>query len=347
MQGARTTGVMVYAIHLAQYLEREFRCAVIAPRNLCHLFANPVECPPPLAVRGIPICRNLLSKAWAQVQFGDDTLIYAPHMRGFFFQRNQIITIHDLIHHYYPTRNFLENAYNRYLLPRLIERVRGVFTVSESAKDDLRRFYGIDAAKIHVVPNGIDRTVWHPQARPAGEEYLLTVSANRPYKNTVELLQCHPLWASEYRLKIVSSKARYGRAIREAVIAMGLAGKVDFLDDLTEAQLIDVYRNSAAVVYPSLMEGFGRPALEAMAVGRPVILSDIPVHKETFAGAAFFITPGRRDTWESAFIALKDRRLVEDRTNQGLLIADRHTWENCGKKLAERLRLIEPSLERL
>ena len=114
-----------------------------------------------------------------------------------------------------------------------------------------------------------------------------------------------------------------------------------------EAELIDLYRHCAAVVYPSLMEGFGRPALEAMAVGRPAILSDIAVHRELFAEAAIFITPGVPASWAAAFAALEDRAVVAARVAAGLRLAQRYTWEAAGDKLVAALLAVEPGLEAL
>jgi glycosyltransferase involved in cell wall biosynthesis len=346
MSGRGMTGVQLYSINLAQQLERAFDCRVLAPAYLCRHFAHPLECPPPLTLKGFPLCRNRLARGWSQVELGRDTLVYAPHMRGLYFQDRQVITIHDLIHHYYRTRNFVETAANVLLLPRLLPRLEAVFTVSQTVRRELCAFYGLDPERVQVVPNGIDLGRWTPAAtRPRADTgYLLVVSANRPYKNTIELLERHPLWADRYRLKIVSTRARYGRAIRARVQELGLARRVDFLDDLPEQELIDLYRGCAALVYPSLMEGFGRPALEALAVGRPVILSDIAVHVESFGEAAIFVTPGEARSWEAAFAALQEPASLETRIARGLRIAAAYSWQAAGAKLIEALLAIEPEL---
>lgn len=346
------TGVGVYSIHMAQRLERSFRCSVIAPSYWCDRFANPIECPPPLAVRNTMFGRDPFARFWRRdLGLRSDDLLYAPHMRGHYGFDNQIVTIHDLIHHYYPTRDFIGNAYNRYVLPRVVHRSRAVFTVSQTAKRDLCAFYGLDPARVQVVPNGIDLHGWHPapveQAPQPYEPFLLTVSANRPYKNTIELLELHALWAPRYRLKIVSWRSRYGRAIRRAVTRLALEDRVDFLDGLPETELIDLYRRCAALVYPSLLEGFGRPPLEAMAVGRPAILSDIPVHVEIFGDAGIFITPGKPESWRRALAAIEDPALVAEHTERGLALARRYTWPAGGDRLVEALLQIEPGLDAL
>lgn len=288
------TGVQIYAINFARYLERSFDCHVLSPRHLASNFMDPVECGDPPVFRNSIVARGHMSRAARSIVRSSRTFIYCPYMRGFLRQRNQVITIHDLIAHYYPTRNPIERTFDRYLLPRLARRVKGVFTVSQTVRTEIAGFYKVPAERLHVVPSGLDLSKWCPAALPLNqtEPYLLVVSANRPYKNTTELLQHHRLWATRYRLRIVSTRARYGGVLRAAVRELGLEEKVDFLDDLREPEIIRLYQHCAAVIYPSLMEGFGRPALEGMAVGRPVILSDITVHKESFGEAAVFVTPG-------------------------------------------------------
>jgi glycosyltransferase involved in cell wall biosynthesis len=349
MLSPRMTGVGIYSIKLAQYIETQFDCTVISPPYFKQHFQTAIESPEPLSIRTIPIWRSPSLKNARRLAINSKTFIYCPHPNGYFFHNNQVISIHDLIAYYYPTRNFVENAYYKYLLPNLISRLRAVFTVSETSKAEICNFFSIDTQKVHVVPNGIDLATWSPGSamETVSEPYLLVVSANRLYKNTIELLEHHSLWANRYRLKLVSTKARYGIAVRQAVSSLGLEATVDFIDNVPEEQLVDLYRKCAAVVYPSLMEGFGRPALEAIAVGRPIILSDIPVHKENFQEAAIFITPGNAETWVAAFDKLKNCDFVASRVQKGLELAKEYAWDVCGQKLVEVLLRVEPSIERL
>jgi glycosyltransferase involved in cell wall biosynthesis len=122
---------------------------------------------------------------------------------------------------------------------------------------------------------------------------------------------------------------------------------VDLRDDLTEPELIRLYQDCTATVYPSLIEGFGRPALEAMAVGRPVILSDIAVHRENFGDAAIFVTPGDAQTWTRAFASLGDQRRIDEAGRQGLHVARGLTWAESESRLVEALLEVEPRLAAL
>lgn len=345
--GPGTTGVQLYSVDLATYLERAFACRILAPSHLADRFADPIPCGEPIRIRNSVVSRAWLSGGTRALLRAADTFVYCPYMQGFVGHSEQVITIHDLIAHSYPTRNVLEREWNRHLLPRLARSVRGIFTVSTTAARDISRYYGVPLERIHVVPNALDLATWSPgpPQAPPEEPYLLMVSANRVYKNVTELLLQHRLWVGRYRLKLVSTRSRYGGVLRDVVRELALAHRVDFLDGLSEPELIDLYRGCTAVVYPSLMEGFGRPALEGMAVGRPVILSDIAVHREAFADAAIFITPGDLETWERAFAELQDPPAVAARISRGLVIARRFTIENSCYRLTEALVAAQPQLK--
>lgn len=345
--GKRVTGVSLYAEHLAAHLEDAFNCKVLAPRYIAERFRRPIVCPDPMYFKRGLVGRGIFWRMRAGVRFGPDSFIYAPHMRGLMSTRSQVITIHDLISRHYPTRNLIENAFNSYILPSIVSRIAGIITVSQTSRAEIVRHFGVDEKKIAVVPNGLDLDRWKPAEpvlRAKQPRYLLVVSANRPYKNTIELIENHDLWSQRFQLKIISSKARYGLAIRQAVAASNLNHVVEFADNISESVLIGLYQNCVATVFPSLIEGFGRAPLEAMSVGRPVILSDIPVHREIFDGAAVFITPGDRASWEAAFRVLDNDCEVARLTLAGLAVAQKFGWERAGKDLENALLRFEPRL---
>lgn len=345
--GPNFGGVSIYGIRLANELASRLDCEIVAPEYLSKFFEKITVCPSPIYLKNSLISRGPAWRSAARMDYGPNSFIYAPHMRGSLDAGNQAITIHDLIAHLYPTRNFIENRFNSQVLPRLAKRARVLFTVSQSSKREIVEYYGISEDKIAVVPNGIDLSRWRPANKTSeafSVEYLLIVGANRPYKNTLEVLRQHALWSNRYRLKIVSSRARYGSVLRRAVQEFELGPRVDFIDDISEERLITLYQGCSAVICPSLTEGFGRPALEGLAVGKPVILSDIPPHREIFGDAAILVTPGSRTGWQNAFEELNNHSMIRVRADRGLWIASLHTWRACGERLVEALLHCEPDL---
>lgn len=338
--GSRQAGVALYAVSMARFLEEKYSAKVICPLNWSHHFFSPSICYDPIKFKNSIICRNF---SWSK-SLTPKTFLYCPHDRFALGVKNQVVTIHDLIPYQYPPRNPIDWIYYHMVLPLIIRRFTAVFTVSNTSKNDIIKSFKIDASKIHVVPNGIDLKVWSKGHDPDRDEpYLLCVSANRPYKNTLELIDNYPIWAHKYKLKILGSRARYGLDIRARVAQYGLEGRVEFWDDLSNEEVICLYRRATALIYPSLAEGFGRPPLEAMAIGCPVLLSNIPVHLENFNEAGIFIEPNSIKSWEHGFQQISDSSFISNIQKAGYFISERFQLRNTTKILDEALLKVLPN----
>jgi glycosyltransferase involved in cell wall biosynthesis len=218
------------------------------------------------------------------------------------FRRRQIVTVHDLRPYFYPD-NAVQHFYFTGMLARALKRCDGILTVSESSRDLIAQTYGIDKERIHVVPNVVDCTRFHPAPKRSNGTFpfLLAIGSTWKHKNISELLRMHSFWQGRYQLKIVAGAGQYQGTLRALATELGIEHHVEFLTDLNDAEIQHLYQQCAALVYPSLMEGFGLPPLEAMACGRPVIVSDIPTFRETCGNIPLFIRLGDRESWKEAF----------------------------------------------
>jgi glycosyltransferase involved in cell wall biosynthesis len=192
---------------------------------------------------------------------------------------------------------------------RLAIRQAGrLFTVSESARREISARLRIPAAKLAIVPEAPD-PVFGPRAQAdvvrelaaiglaAGESYLLYAGGISPHKNVETLIDAY---ASVRRAvpeppKLVVAGALEGDAflsaagsVRRRIAELGLGDDVVLPGFVPDETLACLYSGAAAVVLPSLAEGFGLPAVEAAACGAPVVLSDIPAHRETLGDEALF-----------------------------------------------------------
>lgn len=322
MLNGKAGGIALYGITLAKYLESELGAKVFAPEFIGNEFRNPVVCPPPVKFRGTVFFRHPESVRKVLAGATGDAVIYSPFPRAFPGSALQIITIHDLMPYAYRSMNPVEVFYYSFILPRKIRQIPAIFTVSEVSKQAISDHFQLDPTKIFVIPNSLDSELWCPGREKADEPpFLLIVGANQPWKNTIEFLNLHRLWKRNFRLKIVSTASRYGRRVRKRVEELGLQSVVDFPEDVSQERLIQFYRQAVCLVAPATMEGAGRPPLEAMSVGCPVILSDIPAHKEFFDKAGIFIHPGDVESYEKAIESLSNKEIVEKCTQQGYLIA--------------------------
>jgi glycosyltransferase involved in cell wall biosynthesis len=222
-----------------------------------------------------------------------------------------VVGVHDTISHELP-QLVLPRRRDR-LLWRAKERlaIRGaarLFTVSEASRRALAQRLSREEASIAVVPEAPD-----PLFRPLGageweadlsvigvaadERFVLCAAGGvSPHKNVETLLEAYALLDAPPHLVVAGALddevyASSAGRVRARVDALGLDGRVVLPGFVPDEMLAALYRQAAAVVNPSLAEGFGLPAVEAAACGAPVLLSDLPAHRETLDGAACFFDP--------------------------------------------------------
>lgn len=200
------------------------------------------------------------------------------------------------------------------LLPRSIRRAARVIVPSEATRADLCRRFPEVADRVRIIRPGVRASMAQPadpgaRARfrtQSGLEsgYALFVGNIEPRKNLPMLLRAfHAVRAQgklSQRLVIVGEPGRGMAAVRQEVLALGLDEEVRFWGYASDSDLALLYAASDALVFPSLHEGFGLPAVEAMACGAPVIVSDRGALPEV-AGAAGAVVPAEQpDAWARA-----------------------------------------------
>lgn len=163
-------------------------------------------------------------------------------------------------------------------------RARVVVVPSRATADDLVALYGMDPARARVVPLGVAQ----PQVEAATREpFILAVGANEPRKRMVELAEAHRRYADRvehpYDLVIVGDPGPMEGALRAVPGDRRLAGSV------SDAELADLYRRASLMVYPSALEGFGLPILEAMSHGCPVLCARNSSLPEVGGDAALYL----------------------------------------------------------
>jgi len=233
-------------------------------------------------------------------------LFHAPHyVLPFRLPCPAVVTIHDLIHLRFPEhRSTLELLYARRTVARALRTARVTIAVSEATRREILERFGDEfASRLVTIPNGIDeRFRAQAEAAPTGLEpgYLLFVGNPKPHKNLDFLLAAHE------RLR-----ARMER-VPPLVIAGGRSagedagGAVRRLGRVDDTLLPALYRSALALVVPSLWEGFGLPAAEAMAAGTPVLAADRGALPEVVGDAALLFDPT-----DAAQLEERIARLVE------------------------------------
>src|ERR1700693_2084241 len=218
-----------------------------------------------------------------------------------------VVTIHDIIHLLYP--QFLPNraahVYARFMIRRALKRADRIVTVSYNTRRDLVDYFGIPAARIEVIYNGVS-----PRFRPdipreeklrvAGKlgisfPYLLFLGGEKPHKNVRNVVRAFGKARREHSLPhalVLAGPLPPSPARLEALIAaLDISDTVHRPGIVDEADLPALYAGADAFLYPTLYEGFGLPVVEAMGCGTPVLTSSTSALKEIAGGHALLVDP--------------------------------------------------------
>ena len=230
-----------------------------------------------------------------------------------------VVTMHDLQHLDLPALfSRGERAFRVLAWHRSIRGAASVVCPSMFVRDRAESLLGVEPSRLRVIPHGIDHTRFSPGASEH-EPFLLYPARRWPHKNHARLLEAFALLRREQpELRLVLTGGGHSHAVLDGVEVRG---------HVEPDELVALYRSAAAVVFPSLYEGFGQPVLEAMACGCPVACSAIPALTEVAGGAAVTFDP---DDAES--IAAGVRELLADRPlhrERGLARAAQFTWERA------------------
>jgi glycosyltransferase involved in cell wall biosynthesis len=234
-----------------------------------------------------------------------------------------VTTIHDLAHllfpQFFPT---LERAYRRVAYHRSARNSRFVIVPTEHVKQTVVALLGIAEERVRAIPYGVD----HERFKPADEErrQFLLYPANRwPHKNHDRLIAAFRLVREERpELRLVLTGAGHEQA--PAVDGVDVRGHV------APEELVRLYQSAAALVFPSLYEGFGQPPLEAMACGCPVAAAWTGSLPDVCGDAARLFDPSS----PAAIAEAIDDVLVHssDYAAKGLRHAARFEWDRTASE---------------
>lgn len=233
-----------------------------------------------------------------------------------------IITIHDLIFDRYPSYMPQRYArpYYRLLMWLGTRRARRIVCVSRFTARDLGQYYDVSPQKIAVTGAAPD-----PALQPVQDEerlqrirdqydlhspFILTVGARRPHKNLGRLVEAFARLAPAVPHDLVlagPADERFPDEARHTATRLALDGRVRFLGWVSDEDLTGLYTMAAVVAVPSLVEGFGLPALEAMSCGAPVLANGATSLPEVVGDAGVLL-----DATDVQALARGLRRLVSD-----------------------------------
>ena len=211
---------------------------------------------------------------------------------------------------------------------RAAYRASNILTISEFTRKQIVEWSGVPSEKIFNVSCGVD-----PAYQPAGDNYglpfpyLLCVSNRKRHKNEFRLIEAFSRsgLSSEIRLVFTGQSTA---ELSDFIERNSVTPRVFFAGLVPEEKLPALYRGAAALVFPSLYEGFGLPVLEAMACGTPVVTSNVTALPEVAGDAALLVDPTSvQQIAEAIRQIVRDTGLRRQLKDKGLSQAARFSWD--------------------
>ena len=226
---------------------------------------------------------------------------------------------------------------------RVSLRIPKIITVSECSKRDIGREFRLPAERFRVVPNGINTDCFYPLngVKRADDLILVTNSADTPLKGLRFLLEAVAEIRRERAVRVVViGKPKENGAIERLVAELSLGDAVRFTGRIEDQAFPRYYAEATMAVIPSLYEGFGMPAGEAMACGVPVISTTGGALPEVVGDAGILVPPGDATSLRDAIRALLDDPERRMRLGEAGLarVSNSLTWRRAAQKTVEVYR---------
>jgi glycosyltransferase involved in cell wall biosynthesis len=259
----------------------------------------------------------------------------------------KIMTIYDLTFIKYP--EYINNSVLAYKhrVEKALKWTDLIITISESSKQDIIEYLGVNSNQIYVTPLGIryHQNYLYSQDKSKlnysinydfSQPYLLFVSTIEPRKNIISLIQAFNLLKETqkipHNLVLIGGKGWLYEPIFKEIENSPYRENIYHLNYLSDELVALFYSNADVFVYPSYYEGFGLPVLEAMTLGCPVITANTSSLPEVGGDAVLYIDPfSVEDLADKILKVISDRQLRSDLITKGFQQASLFSWEKTAQ----------------
>ena len=205
---------------------------------------------------------------------------------------------------------------------KVAPQLKNIICVSQPSKEDVISEFKVDEKKITVIPNGIDIGIFKPSSikKSLSFRIVTTASADIPLKGLKNLILALPRVIRQFPLTslTVIGKSPEKSNLNKLIDDLDLEDKITFRSGISEEEIVKTYHDSDIAVIPSLYEGFGFGAGEAMACGVPLISTDSGGLKQVIGDAALKIKPGSVNEIEDGILKLfSEEKIRQDLAEKG------------------------------
>lgn len=266
-------------------------------------------------------------------------LLHVPHFTvPVLWWGKMVVTIHDLIKHQskgpdtttrHPLIYWAKYFQYLFIVWFAVHRATQIIVPAKYWRDILIKKYDLDPKKITVTYEGVFQKVspFTAEGGPLSDPYIVYTGNLYPHKNIPILIRaCEEL---KMDLKIICARSVFASRLPESKY-------VEYLGRLSDEEMKEVYKKASAFVFPSLIEGFGLPGLEAMAVGLPVVAAKASCLPEIYEDAALYFDPHDVDDLISKIKKISsDENLRKDLIKKGLAQVKKYSWVKMAKQTWE------------
>lgn len=293
-------------------------------------------------------------------------LVHFPYFSiPVFYKGRFVVTIHDLIFDHYKTGKastlpfwiyWIKTIGYKVVLSQAVKKSSAIITVSNDAKNEIINHYNVNSKKIFVTYEA--GNLEENQKKTGDTEdikkitpYILYVGNAHPHKNVENLVLAMKYIAKrDNRLKLVliGRDDFFYKNVGKMIKREGLEDRIILIGKILNNNLAAYYKNAEAFVTASKMEGFGIPPLEAMSVGCPVIVSDIPVFHEIYQDSAVYFNQNKAEEIANIIInVINDKSMVDRLIKKGFERVNSFDWKRTAKETASVYNIAYESGARL
>ncbi len=275
-------------------------------------------------------------------------IFFNPIVPLFLFPKRAIVVVHDFAYLELPERSLSQklNALALYCAHAFsLWKATKIVAVSETAKESTMRHFGINPEKIQVVYNGFIALPIELEPIPTPEHFFLFAGVLKERKNVSGIIRAFALFTrsnTTHELLIAGKQSgAYAESLLDLTRELGVEKRVRFLGYVTDAELAYLYRKAQALVFPSFIEGFGMPVLEAMHAGLPVITSNNGALAEVAGDAALLVDPKHPSEIAAAMNRIAEEpALRAELIEKGRRRAMQFSWDENAKRFLEVIHTI-------